>query len=455
MPQPTPSSSPLVNLLLGFQIGLKEIWAHKFRSFLTMLGIILGVASLLSMFGLTEGIARGMREMMESTGGVERVQVNSQEIPEDQQARSDLASGRTMADVAVLQRAGPLIDLVAAESSLNNAAVTRGGKTWRAKVTGGLPSYAEMGKYTIDRGRMIAELDLERAHRVVVLGHQALEELWPDDPEVDPVGQSISINGVPFMVVGTFPFFEREEDRRKRELNPEVAQEKPKKARGRGRWDPFSWKNRAIVIPITTMFQEFKSAQVKAGKDEGPNYQLDGLFFRVADTSRFQQARDLAHASLLRSHRGIEDFALETREDWFDNIETSVRAARVSGGLIAGISLLVGGIGIMNIMLASITERIREIGVRRAIGATERDIFVQIVVESTVIGVIGGLIGLAASGLMIKLLVLMAPTENAPIVTPGGILISLGFAVGIGIFSGLYPAWRASRLDPIEALRYG
>jgi putative ABC transport system permease protein len=126
----------------------------------------------------------------------------------------------------------------------------------------------------------------------------------------------------------------------------------------------------------------------------------------------------------------------------------------VSGGLIAGISLLVGGIGIANIMLASIAQRVRELGVRLAVGARRRDVFLQILAESTVIGIIGGILGLGAAVLLLELLGSLAPLESPPVIEPSAILISVGFATAVGVLSGLYPAWRASRLDPITALRY-
>ncbi len=167
-------------------------------------------------------------------------------------------------------------------------------------------------------------------------------------------------------------------------------------------------------------------------------------------TEALQQARNV----MMSTHRGIEDFTFRTQEDWAEQIETFVRNARMSGGLIAGISLLVGGIGIMNIMLASISERVREIGIRKSVGASTGDVFVQILAESVVIAVLGGLVGLVTSFGLVNMIGSFSPDENAPIVTPLALIVAFSFSVLIGVLAGIIPAVKAARLDPIQALRY-
>ncbi len=388
-----------MNLLLGIQIGFREILSHKFRSFLTMLGIILGVSSMLAMFALTEGIARGMKETMQMIGGIEQIDIEDKEVSTENESIADLSPGRTLADAEAIKNSARYITHVSPQK-FHGVNLSTSSERTRILLRGVLPDAMVVDAHEVDNGRFITDLDVERAHRVIVLGAYIVDEIWPGKlDDFNPVGETVYLDNIPYTVVGTFMFYEREEDRRRRESGKKKEQEERAAARGStGRsWSPFRRKNQTVCIPLTTLIYDFKSTAVgEDGIDYGPDLKLDDFEVRVSSIDDFDKAIQEMQNILFVTHRGVDDFGFDTREDWFDNIQSSVRATRVSGMLIAGISLLVGGIGITNIMLASITERIREIGVRRAVGARQRDIFVQILVESAVIGALGGVLGLAS-----------------------------------------------------------
>ncbi|HEU5072470.1 MAG TPA: ABC transporter permease [Verrucomicrobiae bacterium] len=447
-----------MNLLNAILVGFKEIWAHKFRSVLTMLGIILGVSSLIGMAALVKGMENGMREALIAVGGVERVRLEDADIPPDQQYRADQAVGITMNDVYALQNNAPLMRLISPEMRERNLLMTHAGKSYRPFIfMGTWPNALEMNDHEIGYGRMFNEIDDEGARPVCVIGTGARDELFGSPEEVGreiiPIGQTVNIQGQVFTIVGMFKHYESEQERRAREYvadHPQATNMLARFRNGRSGW-VFRMKNNTVYIPLNTMWLRFRAS---GGSNNIPDPRLSGLAAKVANVNELSQAIEQASKALLRVHNGIEDFSFDTREDWAENITAAIKNARLSGGIIAAISLIVGGIGIMNIMLASITERIREIGIRKAIGATSVDIFIQILVESIVIAIIGGAAGLLTSLALVNLLGYISPTDNTPQITVFACIVAFSFSVCVGVLAGLVPAFKAARLDPIQALRY-
>ena len=406
-------------LTMGIASGWTEVLAHKLRSFLTLFGIVLGAAALVGMLGVVKGLLRGWETMIYETGGIERISVWSRPAPDSQREIAKLSPGRTMNDVDAILDAIPLAERVTAEVTIpGGGRISYQGRATGQNVRGVLPATFIMDRFDVQMGRLIGDLDNELQTQVVVLGAAVVDQLFPRG--IDALDRVVTINGQPFTVVGVLREYQT--------------------ALGGG--GGYSSKNSAVFIPLTTLQTLFRI-------DEN----VDVLNVKVADVADIPLVLDQITNVLTHTHRGIQDIRFETREDLLHRFEETQRSYIFSLGGVAIIGLIVGGIGIMNVMLASINERVREIGVRRALGAKRRDILVQILAETITIALAGGVIGMIASIGLIKMLQKVVVEANRPELSPAALFIGVVFSGLVGIIAGFYPALRASRLSPVEALR--
>ena len=414
--------------------GLRELRANKIRSLLSMSGIILGVASLVAMVTVVQGMVGNFRQFVDAMGGIEKITVDKQPLPKEQEHLAELSEGITMRDVDRLRRTVPLVRNISPEARVGFEKLAFDGRETSTYVNGVTADYLPVAKRWVDpgQGRFISDLDVLNLNDVIVLGSAVVPDLFPAN--VDPVGQVVKVRGRRFTVIGVLN-------------NIEGSGMQIRSASSRGSGGSWRWRNSGVFIPVSTALTKFNG-----------NDRLSGLGLRIADPDQLRDAVEQTERTLLAAHKGLRDFSITTNEQTLEDFRKTEVAFKLSLGGVAGISLFVGGIGIMNVMLASINERIREIGVRKAVGARGSDLFLQFLAEAAVVSVVGGLLGLLVStgivGVMNYILTQALPTGAVATLDWAIMAQGLAFSVVIGLVAGVYPALRAARLDPIEALRH-
>lgn len=399
----------------SISIALTALLSNKLRSVLTMLGIIIGVGAVIAMVAIGMGVRKNVQDSIASLGS--NMLIIQAGAPKVNGVRQAAGSGENLKleDADAIRKKIKNIDYVS-PAVQKSYQVVNGNQNWNTAVYGITPEYLAIRSLNVDSGSFITNNDITSRARVAVIGPTVTSNLFGT---ANPVGKNIRINNDPYKVIG-------------------VLESKGQSSMGGDQDD-------CVLIPVTTAMERLMSLT-----------NIRTINIQVSSSDKIDEVQAETE-TLLRQRHHIknpvnDDFQVKNLTSLMETMTSTTTMITMLLGSIAGISLVVGGIGIMNIMMVSVTERTREIGIRKALGATFQNIMMQFLIESIVVSVIGGLIGI-----MLGCASAMAISQFAgfkTVITPAPILLSFFFSVGIGLFFGIYPARKAAKLDPIEALRY-
>jgi putative ABC transport system permease protein len=399
----------------SIRVALDAIWANKLRALLTMLGVIIGVSSVIIMIAIVQGARKSVVDQFEGNGS--NLIFAFYDPKPDSVARGGFA-GLDMDDINAIADKCSLVGGISPIASTNVEAEYQGQRK-NVSLTGVLGTYTSTNNIAVDEGRFINDADDLQWSKACVIGQKIKSKLFGRS---DPIGQEIhcSSNGsiVSLTVVGVLE---------KKDRAPDGTDF-----------------NNGIFVSLRSVQKRFTGSNL-----------IDQFSAKAFDVTQTQAAADQIFAVLAHRHPlNAQDFVVDTQESLLKQIDQVLNLFQVVLGGVGGLSLLTGGIGIMNIMLVSVTERTREIGIRKAVGAKRSAILLQFVIEAMVVSGVGGLIGILV-GWGLSTTVDHFTHDQLPLFVPvWAIMLGFGFAVSVGLFFGIYPAWQASKLDPITALRY-
>ncbi len=401
-----------MKLFAPFKIAGRALRRNKMRSLLTMLGIIIGVGSVIASVSITTGATKQVEDKVASLGQNVVTVFSGNFTSGGMRGGWGSAPTLTIEDARAIKNEVGNVVAVSPEVR-DREQILANGLNWNTQIQGESPDYPQIRDWDIASGSMFTDGDVRSLGKVAVIGKTVVDQLYGSD---DPVGQTLVIRNIPFKVVGVlaakgFNLFGQDQDD-------------------------------VVLIPYTSHMRRITKRTF-----------VNSIMVQAASKDTINEVQNDINTLLRDRHKSADpDFTVRSQLELMQMATATTRIMSVLLGAIASVSLIVGGIGIMNIMLVSVTERTREIGIRMAVGARGRDILIQFLIEAVTLSLVGGMVGIALGMISAQI---VAATTGWPTITPfAWIGIACVSSAGIGIVSGFYPAWKASRLDPIEALRY-